>query len=254
MPDEDDHSEQEKPHDPPTVLGGGGSASAGEREQAAKKSRRYKLPWPKKRPEWLRVPKITTAGWSLFFAGVVAVATAAYLAVSLLMWWENRKTVELTRQALELARRDSVAAQRPWIGSVMISAPVPEPLPGANEDEEIIIALSNSGSSPALKGSAVISYGTFRMPPDLFSATEMVETEGPKFIGADQAIEVATGKVKALSVDDLEKVRDGQAMLTVWGTYSYQDWLGNSYELTFCYHYRLEKLHWSACSYYNSST
>lgn len=242
--------QKKKPRRSPVAPARQAPEARSEAQEASEQRQERKQPTPGDPPEvlrssgwrgWLERPDYVFAAVGGCSAAVLAALTAIYAVATGFLWWE-------TKRAVDLARDELVASQRPWVGAMLIFAPNPVAPPEEGQSPDIVFEMRNSGNSPAFKGTGVIGFGTINTPPsqDLLTTTAMVDV-GPEFLGPGQAVRVGAGEMDQLDAAKRDEVVSERALAVVWGNYLYEDWLGNRYELNFCEFWHVERQRWVLC-------
>jgi hypothetical protein len=228
--------------------------------------------------KFLREPKLTD--W------IVALATAAIFVTSLLQWraisgqWgemqsgskqtdrlikeANRiansmeKTSEESKRALDatigMARRD----QRAWVGPIEVvpawREPTNKPIyikDGFPAKFEVVI--TNSGKSPARKVRTWIQFDTIPADRKFSPNYGLPQKQSVSVIQPQQRFTLPTSSLQPVNASDIDTIKNGKAILYLFGKITYEDIFKTQHSTTFCMTLAPSLDGFAACDAYNEA-
>lgn len=173
-------------------------------------------------------------------AGILLV-TFVYVVTAILQWLAIKESVRLTKQSLEVSQRAWVFVKEMNMLRRGTSQPIPP-----DELSDITITYENSGNTPALNFSINVNVRLDNkpLPKDFDYPDATSSTPTSRSVLAPKSQQLAFASLRSARVFD---ETSGELFLHVWERITYEDVFQATHNSEFCFRYKKETGHFTAC-------
>lgn len=202
--------------------------------------------------------------WVVIGTWAAFAAASIYAGVAYLQWREMIGATDAAGRAVDESRRNRVQAerslkatidqfhldQRAWLGVDSVSG-----LPKLNEDFVIDVVVKNTGKTPAMKVSFLITYRALKKSERLAFKHGSVHAEQSNAMLPPNSIYHANPPIPADKVKqgDLDLIKKGDVTIYVYADGTFEDVFSCRHWIQFCYFLTTNGKNWVACKSHNDT-